>query len=204
MSTEAHNVETEGSEATEVDKINTGALGTLVTVGLFAMVTICAAVAALVRHDIDAEESVKAADANQPVIALKASQRAVLNGPPGYLDRGKGVVSLPIDTAQNVVLGELAKDPNSATPVQADAGVTSAAAPAASGAAPGEADKKPEESGKSADEKKGAGAKPEMVKEQGGAAPAKPAQASSAHPAPPPLSPTAATPGAQAPGPLAK
>jgi hypothetical protein len=206
MSTEAHTEETEG---TEVDKVNTGALGTLVAVGLFAMISIATAVTALVRHDVEEEQATKDADSNQVVIALKNSQRGTLNGPAGYLDKGKGVVSLPIDIAKQVVVSELERDPNSATPPQpktADAGVTETAAvqgdAGTAPAAPVEgAAKKPEETGKSTDEKKGAGAKPETVKEHATVAPVKPAPAP-AKPASPPLSPTAASPGSQAPAPL--
>jgi hypothetical protein len=206
MSTEAHNAETEATEATEVDKVNTGALGTLVAVGLFAMISICAAVTALVRHDIEVEQSDKDADANQTVIALKAAQRGVLNGSPGYLDRGKGLVSLPIETAKQIVVAELARDPNSATPPGADPGatpaVTAAASDSSTPSAPSDG-KKPEETGKSVDGKKGAGTKPETVKEHGTMAPRKPAPAPApGKPSSPPLSPTAASPGAKAPGPL--
>jgi hypothetical protein len=203
MSTEAHNVDE--TESTQVDKVNTGALGTLVAVGLFAMISICAAVTALVRHDIEVEQSDKDADANQTVIALKASQRGVLNGSPGYLDRGKGLVSLPIETAKRVVVAELGRDPNSATPAQQDGGITSAATPAstASSSAPAPADaKKPEETGKSADGKKGPGANAEMVKVGTPPAPNKPAPGTPTAPTTPPLSPTAAPPAAKAPGPL--
>ena len=45
---------------TEADKINTAALGTLTLVGLLAMVSVTAAVTALVRHDLQAEEAEKA------------------------------------------------------------------------------------------------------------------------------------------------
>jgi hypothetical protein len=201
MSSEAHNVDE--TETTQVDKVNTAALGTLVAVGLFAMISICAAVTALVRHDIEVEQSDKDADANQTVIALKASQRAVLNGSPGYVDRGKGLVSLPIETAKQVVVADLARDPNSATPAQPDAGVTSTATAGPSDSspppAPGDA-KKPEETGKSADGKKGTGAKAETVKVGAPSAPNKPAPRTPTAPTTPPLSPTAAPPGANAPG----
>ncbi len=117
MSTDPSSVDT-GAEVdgTEADKINTGALGTLVAVGLFAMLSITAAVTALVRHDLEVEEASKDADANQVVVALKASQRGALNGPAAYVDRGKGLVSLPIDLAKGLVVAELERDPNSATP----------------------------------------------------------------------------------------
>ena len=115
MSTEAHDTGKE-VDGTQADKVNAGALGTLVAESLLAMLSITAAVTALVRHDIEVEESEKASDANQVVIGLKDSQRGALNSPAGYVDRGKGLISLPIDLARGLVLGELQKDPNSATP----------------------------------------------------------------------------------------
>jgi hypothetical protein len=159
MSSEAHDTDKE-VDGTQVDKVNAGALGTLVAVGLLAMLSITAAVTALVRHDIDIEESEKAADANQAVISLKDSQRGTLNSPAGYVDRGKGLVSLPIDLAKGLVVSELQKDPNSATPAPTEPKPASATSP-------------------------------------------KPAPASSAAPAARPLpTPTAASPGAESPGPV--
>jgi hypothetical protein len=206
MSTDADSVATDTEvEATQPDQVNTGALGTLVVVGLLAMISITAAVTALVRHDIEEEQSEKDSDANQVVIALKAQQRGVLNGPASYVDRAKGTVSLPIDVAKQLVVSELQRDPNSATP-PAPPGAASAA-PAASAVAPADAAtsdgaKKPEETGKSESDQKGASAKPETGKEHGTMAPAKPAPTKPAQPSSPPLTPTAASPGAKAPGPL--
>ena len=75
MSSEAHDTDKE-VDGTQVDKINAGALGTLVAVGLLAMLSITAAVTALVRHDIQIEESEKASGHRfQVVISLKDSQR---------------------------------------------------------------------------------------------------------------------------------
>ena len=194
MSTDSSNVDAEVA-GTEADKINTGALGTLVAVGLFAMLSITAAVTALVRHDIEVEEAAKDADANQVVTALKASQHATLSGPASYVDRGKGVVSLPIDLAKGLVVAELARDPNSATPpappkpaasaaaaVDSDAGAAKVATePAADG---GKAPAKPAESGRAV---------------------LKPDPGTSSKPSPVPSpTPTAATPGAEAPGPTNK
>jgi hypothetical protein len=197
MSSEADNAETDG---TQVDRVNTGALGTLVAVGLFAMISIAAAVTALVRHDIEEEEATKDADSNQVVIALKNQQRGVLNGPAGYVDRKKGLVSLPIELAKQVVVGELERDPNSATP-PAQKGADAGVAEAASAAAASDGAKKPEETGKSGDTKKGTGTKPETVKEHGTVTKGAPAPATP-RPSSPPLTPTAASPGAKAPGPL--
>lgn len=135
MSTEADPMHSEAREPdTEADKINTSALGTLTIVGLLAMLSISLAVTALVRHDLDIEEGEKAQGENRVVSDLKAAQRSKLNGPAGYLDRTKGTVSLPIDLAQGLVVGELARDPSLATPAASAA--ASSAAPAASSAAP--------------------------------------------------------------------
>jgi hypothetical protein len=202
MSSEAHDTGKE-VDGTQADKINTGALGTLVAVGLLAMLSITAAVTALVRHDMEEEESQKDADSNQTVIALKDSQRGMLNGPAGYVDRGKGVVSLPIDLAKGLVVSELQRDPNSATPApppKADGGVVAEATD--SGAAVDAA-----VTSTDAGKKLEAGSKGQAAKEK--AVEPKPAPASSGKsaPAPAPASmpkptPTAASPGAEAPGPV--
>lgn len=212
MSTEADNVDTSAEVAgTEADKINTGALGTLVAVGLLAMISITAAVTALVRHDLEVEEAQKNTDANQVVTDLKASQRGTLNAPAGYVDRGKGTVSLPIDLAKGLVVGELEKDPLSATPpAKPDAGVEvtaaivdggAGAATMGSGGASGEAarDAKAGASGKSdkPEDKTAPASKPETgrkVLESGGSTKA----------IVPTPTPTAATPGAEQPGPMNK
>ena len=213
MSTESHNVDSNAEVAgTEADKINTGALGTLVAVGLFAMISITSAVTALVRHDIELEEAQKDADANQVVTDLKASQRGVLNGPAGYVDRAKGLVSLPIELAKGLVISELAKDPNSATPPapakpEATGGGTGAAVDGAAGAATlasGGASGQTEGAAKA-----GAGPKPEETKPAASGTPeqgrnvVKPTPATSAKPSPVPTpTPTAASPGALSPGPI--
>jgi hypothetical protein len=174
MSSEAHDTGKE-VDGTQVDKVNAGALGTLVAVGLLAMISITAAVTALVRHDIEVEESDKAADANQVVISLKDAQRGDLNAPAHYADR-KGTVALPIDLAK------------------ADAGSTAATATESP-----DAGAKAEPASKEAEPKPA----PASSAKPGPAASAKPALAPSAAPATRPLpTPTAATPGAESPGPV--
>ena len=198
MSTDSSHVDTGPEVAgTEADKINTGALGTLVAVGLLAMLSITAAVTALVRHDIDIEEASKDADANQVVTTLKAAQHAQLNGPAGYVDRNKGLVSLPIDLAKGLVVAELARDPNSATPPAA----AKAAAPAETPAGTVDSDAGTAKLGTEPP----VGAKAPPVKPETGREVQKPAPGSSSKPAQVPSpTPTAATPGAEAPGPTNK
>lgn len=208
MSSEAENVDTVAAvDATEADKINTGALGTLVAVGLFAMISITAAMTALVRHDLDAEEAQKATDANRVVTELKAAQRGALTGAPTYVDRNKGLVSLPIDVAKAVVVKELERDPGSATPPPSAVPAQLAPAAVDSGAAAATLG-----TGGAAEPNKGAAtAKPTessqapKLKPEPGREVTQPAPGSSAKSAPVSApTPTAATPGAQAPGPTNK
>jgi len=203
MSTEHSEVDT----GTEADKINTGALGTLIAVGLFAMLSITAAVTALVRHDIEIEQESKDVDANQVVTSLKAAQHDKLNGPASYVDRGRGVVSLPIDLAKGLVVGELTRDPNSATPpepIKADAGVEVTGASVDSGAAGGTL-AAGGAAGSVPDASKAGAASTAPIKPEPGRETAKPTPATSAKPTPVPTpTPTAATPGAASPGPTNK
>jgi len=194
MSTDSSNVDAEVA-GTEADKINTGALGTLVAVGLFAMLSITAAVTALVRHDIEVEEASKDADSNKVVVDLKTAQRATLNGPASYVDRAKGVVSLPIDLAKGLVVAELGRDPNSATPPAPPKPAASAAAAVDSDAGAAKVGSEPAADG---------GKAPPKPAEPGRQV-LKPAPGTSSKPSPVPApTPTAATPGAEAPGPTNK
>lgn len=168
-------------DGTEADKINTGALGTLVAVGLFAMLSITAAVTALVRHDVEEEEALKDVDANHEVVGLKRAQHASLEAPASYLDKGKGTVALPIDLARNLVIKDLERDPASATPPAA----------AAAGGAPAVVYSAPSAGSGTVDEKKAAETGREVKAPHG--------EAKTPVPTP---TPTAATPGAEAPGPI--
>lgn len=193
MSTEAEHPHADAEvDGTEADKINTGALGTLVAVGLFAMLSITAAVTALVRHDLQEEEALKDGDANAVVVGLKKAQRATLEAPASYLDKGKGTVALPIDYAKNLVVKELEHDPSSATPP----------APAGSAAGATNAGVAPAADGGKVDDKKA----PEAT--DGNKALETGRDVKAPHSVPktpvPTPTPTAATPGAEAPGPTNK
>lgn len=93
--------------ATEVDKVNTGALMTIVGVGTFAMIGISLALVALVRDEVSSEASDKDGAANAQYEALHRAQTKRL---------GSGV---PIEVAMQDVVKELAVDPEAATPKSA-------------------------------------------------------------------------------------
>lgn len=124
--------------ATEADNVNSGALGTLVAVGTVAFFGIALVVTALVRTELAEETEKKDVSADRPYRDLVAEQRAKLDSPAAYLDKTKGVVSLPIERAMELTVQGFKKDPSSATP-PAPAGGSTGAAPeaAATGGAGG-------------------------------------------------------------------
>lgn len=162
--------------ATEEDKINTGALATLVAVGVFATLAVALGVDALVRFESRKMEAERAGYAEAQVRDLEKEQRAQLAAQP-----------LPIERAMAAVVLDLRQNPWSATPPapEKDAGADDAAV---SEAADGGADA-------AATDADGGGAAPE-----GAAAPT--AAPSPAPSAPAPAAPqTAPTPAPKPPAP---
>jgi len=119
--------------ATENDKVNTGALGTLVVVGLFATLSIALAVTALVRYSVQGVVDERQTLAQQPYRDLRHEQTEKISANPTWTDKGKGLVAIPIERAKLKVLTELQRDPSSATP---PAPASAAPAPAGSDGAP--------------------------------------------------------------------
>ena len=131
--------------ATENDKVNTGALATLVAVGTAAMIGVCLAVNALVRHEVGSLGAVRDEVGSDAYRALKREQLDKLAAPAAWSDRAKGTVSIPIERAMNLVLTDLKRSPWNATPAPppdagaapveaADAGADGATADAADAA----------------------------------------------------------------------
>jgi hypothetical protein len=103
--------------ATEDDKVNTGALATLVAVGVFATIAVALGVDALVRFETRKMEAERAGFAEKRVRELVTAQRAQLAAQP-----------LPIDRAMAAVVLDLRQNPWSATPPapEKDAGADAA------------------------------------------------------------------------------
>ncbi|HKY34499.1 MAG TPA: hypothetical protein VJN18_01055 [Polyangiaceae bacterium] len=212
--------------ATESDNVNSGALGTLVAVGTFAMLGISLVVTALVRTEMADELQKKEVAADRPYRDLVAEQTAQLGAPAAYKDRAKGLISLPIDRAMDLVVSGLVKDPNSATPpppIGGSAGMGGATTEAGGSggtggmggsgggvAAEGEAEKPPakepkpgEELKKQGEEKnegeaeKPAPSKPAPKPAPAPAAPGSPAAPAPVAPTPAPAAPSPAPPNGQ-------
>jgi hypothetical protein len=117
--------------ATEEDKVNTGALITLVGVSTFAMIAVTLAVTAIARDEMGQAQEAKEGSGATQYHDLRGAQLASL---------GNGVTIE--QSMQNVVQG-LARDPGSATPpipvTTATAAPASADGSAAAGGAPAKA-----------------------------------------------------------------
>jgi hypothetical protein len=120
--------------ATENDKVNTGALTTLVLVGLFATLSVALAVTALVRYSVNGVANERQTLVGKEYRRLEKAQSAKLRAAPRWTDKGKGLVSIPIERAKGKVLVELTRDPTSATPPAPEPAPSAAAAGDAAGA----------------------------------------------------------------------
>jgi hypothetical protein len=118
--------------ATEDDKVDTGALGTVVAVGAAGMIGISLAVNALVRHEVGVIGSGRDQLGEAAYRTYKDEQLQKLSAPPAWADQSKGQVSIPIEQAMKQVVLDLRRNPWNATPSPPpDAGTADAAAEAA-------------------------------------------------------------------------
>lgn len=93
--------------ATEEDAVGTGAIGTMVAVLALAVVVIGLAVTALVRTEQSDLNATRETGANlRPIRELRAAHLAELTAGPAFIDKAQGVVSVPIDRAMELVVGE--------------------------------------------------------------------------------------------------
>ena len=90
--------------ATELDKVNNGALATLIAVVALGVIGVAWAVTALTRQQMSAHAFEKEGSAQAERNALSQSQKAAL-------EQG-----MPIEAAMQAVVRELAKNPQSASP----------------------------------------------------------------------------------------
>jgi len=107
--------------ATEADKVNTGALSTILAVGALSMLGISAAVTALVRYEAEATTVAKGGKANlRGIHELRGKENKVLSEPVRWTERSKGLVGMPLERAMQLVVDDLKRDPNTATPPPPD------------------------------------------------------------------------------------
>jgi hypothetical protein len=185
---------------TQADKTNTSVVATIVVVGAFAMISISALLTAMVRSEEADVDAVRPTHADLDTIAaLDKQQTDSLHAAPHWADKEARRVSIPIENAMKLVVSELKKDPNLASPPVPPGVVLPPAPPPvgaeATGAAPGLPGAEPGAPAPSTPERSAAAPAPAAPPPPVGSEPA-PARGSNAAP------PTGAAPSA-APGPAA-
>lgn len=124
--------------ATESDRVNVGAIAAMVAVGAIVLVVIVGVLSALVRQEVQADVERKGGAVNvRPYQDLRAAQQAELAEEAKWTDKGKGILSIPIDRAMEVVVQDLRRDPSLATPTIVQGGTGGSGS---TSAAPGDAD----------------------------------------------------------------
>jgi len=191
---------------TQADKTNTSVVATIVVVGAFAMIAISALLTAMVRSEEADVDAVRPMHADLDTIAaLDKQQNEGLHAAPHWSDKEARRVSIPIESAIKLVLSELKKDPNLASPPVPPGVVLPPPPPPVAGDPAGAAPGAPGAAGVAAPGAAGVAA-PGATLSAPPAAPAVPAPPVGAAPAPPHGSnaapPTGASPSA-APGPAA-
>lgn len=90
----------------EPDKVNSGALATVVVLLALAMLGVSLTITALVRAETGELGKERLEPAANPFRNLKAEQQSKLNET-SWVDRAKGLVSIPIERAEKLMLGDI-------------------------------------------------------------------------------------------------
>ncbi|HMJ10508.1 MAG TPA: hypothetical protein VK524_03825 [Polyangiaceae bacterium] len=135
--------------ATQADKVNTGAMATIVAVLAISVLGIAAALTALVRYETANHGAQKGVSANMRTVReLTTKQRSQLSAEPSWADKDRQLVAVPVERAMDLVVQDLRTDANLATEGAAgDAGASSAV-----GAARGDAGAAAADAGPTANE----------------------------------------------------
>ncbi len=102
----------------EPDEVNNGALATIIVIVALATLGIALVVTSLVREEtaaLSAEKEV-ATPQDGEYRQLKATQLAEINAAPAWRDREKGMVSIPIDRAMELVAESIRTNPFNLSP----------------------------------------------------------------------------------------
>ncbi len=104
------------SNANEPDQINNGALAMVIALVTFATLAIALYVTSLVREETRQVGAQRADAQDRSARSLRAEQMAELNRSPTWIDRDKGIVSMPIDSAMQWVVESVRSNPEKLSP----------------------------------------------------------------------------------------
>lgn len=100
----------------EPDKVNNGALATILVLVALSTLAVALVVTALVRDETKRLEAEKGPTQRNEVEALWTLQEAKLNQAPTWVDREKGVTRIPIASAMQIVLEAVRANPLEMSP----------------------------------------------------------------------------------------
>lgn len=93
--------------ANQPDHVNSAALATMIALTALATVGAVLAVTALVRTEQEELAAVRDEPMSRDIRSLRAEQEGELVAPPAWVDREKGLVSVPIDKAIALTLADI-------------------------------------------------------------------------------------------------
>lgn len=93
--------------ANQPDHVNSAALATMIALTALATVGAALAVTALVRSEQGDLAAIREEPMSRDVRSLRAEQEGELTAAPAWVDREKGLVSLPIDKAMALTLEDI-------------------------------------------------------------------------------------------------
>lgn len=100
----------------EPDQVNSGALATTIVLVAFATLGVALVVTALVRQTTAEVSVAKDATQERAYRQMKAEQVGALAASPAWTDRATGMVSVPIDSAMQMVLEQVRANPHALSP----------------------------------------------------------------------------------------
>jgi hypothetical protein len=100
----------------EPDKVNSGALATMIFLVALATLAVALVVTALVRQETARLRAAGDQNQERPYRQLRSEQESKLTGAPAWVDQGAGIASIPIHSAMQLVLEGVRENPLALSP----------------------------------------------------------------------------------------
>ncbi len=100
----------------EPDKVNSGALATMIVLVAFATLAVALVVTALVRQETARLQAEGDQNQERPFRQLRSEQESKLSDAPAWADQAAGLASIPINSAMQLVLEEVRENPLAMSP----------------------------------------------------------------------------------------
>jgi hypothetical protein len=104
------------SRGNEPDQVNNGALAVVLGIVAVATLAVALVVTALVRDEVSGMNALRDVTQDREYRELKNEQLGVLEGPARWMDRAKGVASVPVSRAMALTIEEVRRNPQMLSP----------------------------------------------------------------------------------------